>query len=446
MNKPIIISGQWYLPGEPNKTLSGTLEYIPGENISLVIHGTFELFRRKGSYVPIIHGNTQKGPITLVNTFYTRESWSNSIAFSNYRPTFAYIGIHFTATEDLRLRNSLINFHGLYTYLGLSGRKFSNLNNNNNNINWTLNYVAPEPIPFNIENNLSGHIFFEGLVNTEEHSAKFEENVWIKLNFNNEIGFVEYSQTLNCLRALFTFLSNKICYPDVILLNYSSSSDNIKLYYSNIFLGKQYGKNEQEIVSFENIKNNISGLFSKWFSYYTRINSAINIRTHSFYLDNSFSDERFFDSVRALESFHRTLRNNSLFEVNEYNRLVDSVKKSVNLETKYQIWFNNRFSFGNEPPLKHRLLGLLNEIPNSISSLITDDIEWFAKIIRNTRNYYTHKSENLQKQVFNQSQQVKATKSIELLLSYFILKEIGIDEEAIEINLKNSLEKVEKCA
>lgn len=441
MNKPLSITGEWYLPGEEARKYSGTLNYLPGEKLNLVMHGTFELFRRKGSYVPVIYGLTQKGPVTLINTFYTNENWSNNIALSNYLPTFAYIGLHFESPESFKFKDILIQYHGLYSYLGLSGRKFKNLNNKTN---WSLEYNGPEAISFKIDEILNGNIIYEGLINSEGNVSNFEEKVWVKLEYQSDIDFSQFSNTLNILRALFSFLSNNICYPTNILLNYTSQSDHVKLYYSNIFIGKHYDINERELVNFKSIRPNISEIIKNWFHSYSKFDAAINIRTHSFYLANSFSDERFFDAVRAIESFHRHSRINTIFELAEYNKLIDSVKKGTNLEDKYQEWFNNRFAFGNEPPLKMRLVQLFQEIPPSIASLITDDFEWFARMVKNTRNYYTHKDNSLKAKTFTQSQQVKATRNIEALLSYFILKEIGIPDDSILSNINNSLEVVVK--
>jgi len=441
LNSALSISGEWYLPGEDDKKYSGTLDYLPGEKLKLVIHGTFELFRRKGSYVPVIYGVTQKGPVTLINTFYTSEKWSNNIALSNYLPTFAYVGLHFHGPESFKFKDVLIQYHGLYSYLGLSGRKFKNLDNNTN---WSLDYNVPQPISFEIDEVFTGQIIYEGLINSEQNVSSLEEKVYLKLEYQNEIDFNQFSDTLHNFRSFFSFLSNNICYPINILLNYTSQSSHVKLYYSNIFIGKHYGSNEQELVSFERIRPIISEIIKKWFFNFSRFNAAINIRTHSFYLANSFSDERFFDSVRAIESFHRCSRNNTIFELSEYNRLIVSVKKEISLDVKYHEWFNNRLAFGNEPPLKMRLVELLQEIPPSIVSLITDDIDWFARMVKNTRNYYTHKDDSLRTKTFTQSQQVKATRNIETLLSYFILKEIGVPEDSILTNIKDSLEVVEK--
>lgn len=409
--------------------------------MKLTIHGSFELALKKDGFVPIIHGLTQKGPITLADTFYTRESWSNSVAFSNYLPTYAYLGIHFSTTSPIVFKEILIQFHGLYNYIGTTGKKFNNLTNTTE---WSMAYRAPEPIFFTINDQLSGKIVYEGLVNSEDNKSEFEERVWVGLSYQNNIDFESLSKDLNCLRSFFSFLSNRIIYPTNILLNYNSPGDHVKLFYSNIFMEKSYTHNYRELVKFADILGFFSNYVKSWFEKFSVLSPPINIRTHSFYLDQSYTDERFFNTVRALESFHRSSRENFLFPKEEYSALISDIKQNNPLDDKYKEWFNNIFNFGNELPLKMRLLSLFDELPKSIAESLSDDTTWLASMIKNTRNNYAHRSEDRSNKALTKIQQVKSTVSLEALLSFFILKEVGIADEILLPNLVESLEKISK--
>lgn len=69
------IKGLWWLPGERRKRNAvGTVTYSPKTGSSLEVFGKRLVADDRSFYVPVIHGDTENGPVTLLNCIF--EQWT----------------------------------------------------------------------------------------------------------------------------------------------------------------------------------------------------------------------------------------------------------------------------------------------------------------------------------------------------------------------------------
>jgi hypothetical protein len=139
--------------------------------------------------------------------------------------------------------------------------------------------------------------------------------------------------------------------------------------------------------------------------------------------------------TRVLESFHRLRRKNERVNPDDYKEFLKKIKE-VELDSRFKRLLNDRLNYGNEPTFKTRLEELFGELPESIMLLI-DEGKKLAKVVKDTRNYYTHYGDELRDKIPSKSELVSITDNLESMISFILLKEMGVDKEILATNFSN---------
>jgi hypothetical protein len=109
---------------------------------------------------------------------------------------------------------------------------------------------------------------------------------------------------------------------------------------------------------------------------------------------------------------------------------IKSIIDSTPIEHK--DWLEQKLAFSNEPALKNRLDDLIHDdIDYWIFFNGKDEGEKFATDVKNTRNYYTHYDESLSKKAFKGEELEFACSHLQLMVEYYLLKEIGLSHESL---------------
>ena len=118
--KPFERMGEWWLPENPDRRVSGVLTYGPEDGFSLKLIGSFKDSREwtkpdsSGRSVPVILGNTTEGRhFTLcecINTGTNIRQSSVIAVETSFAATFAVEGWHFPRVEDILCDRLGINY------------------------------------------------------------------------------------------------------------------------------------------------------------------------------------------------------------------------------------------------------------------------------------------------------------------------------------------------
>lgn len=149
----------------------------------------------------------------------------------------------------------------------------------------------------------------------------------------------------------------------------------------------------------------------------------------SFYNVTNALESQFLDLARAIETFHRRLRNNQERPPEEHKKMIDNIIDKVDESDK--TWLKQRLVFSHEPTLHERLEDIMEEVKSPFINRVISNYEQFVKDVKNTRNFQTHFSSRLEKKAKNGEELILLTRRLRLILVVVILQEIGLPKDQI---------------
>jgi len=428
MTEQINIFGYWFLPNKADEKKSGNLRFAPNSNIELEIFGMFGNLLLGPDRYPIILGETNEGPITLIDIWYRRRNDKHS----KYQSSFLIKGKHFTRIEDIRFDSCIVDLFGLNFFIKTKHLDFKEIDSVRN---WKIQYKAHDVISFDVADTFKGSIKFEGIPSfTNSSEAKIKENIYVKFDYSSRIDFKEILIDAGKFRGFISLINDEVSFPTKIYFRDSDGDKNLEIIHKNIFYQGQTKKWFQPIISFDELEN-FQELIQNWYREYSEIEHVFNLRLYHYKDKNFFSIDRFIDMSRVLESFHRLRRKNERVSSDDYKEFLKKIEE-VELDSTFKRLLNDRLNYGNEPTFKTRLEELFSELPGSIMLLIDEDNK-FAKVVKDTRNYYTHYGDELKDKIPSISELVSITDNLESMISFILLKEMGVNKELLATNFSN---------
>lgn len=128
------------------------------------------------------------------------------------------------------------------------------------------------------------------------------------------------------------------------------------------------------------------------------------------------------------------MRNNCKIDEDEHNKKIEYIISKIDDE-EYKKWLIDRLKYSNEPSLAMRLKEIFKEV-DFIISLNSGERKKIVKKIVDTRNYYTHFDESKKDLIMTTEELIYISKYILVILKVLIMKELGLDEAFIELQLK----------
>ncbi|WP_188205261.1 HEPN domain-containing protein [Desemzia incerta] len=263
---------------------------------------------------------------------------------------------------------------------------------------------------------------------TLEYKVKISAD-FVELYYNVDTIFKESINELYKLNALIIFLTFSRTYITKIN-GVLSGGKNIEIIQQiNTPRIKNKKLSNLYIVSPEILKKNFNSTINLWTEKVEKLEPIIDLYLSFINISNTLS-AGFLTIIQALEAFHRLTRDNKILPANEFKKKREKIVQSVPSEYKEEVAF--MLNYSNEPNLNRRLEELF-EVPNSpylFDSLeLEKSREQLIKDIKNTRNYYTHFSQNLKKKVLKGEDLFLVTGLLVAMLNYYLLEELAVDEE-----------------
>jgi hypothetical protein len=441
--------GKWKLP-ESDNWFYGTLNFDPDNGARLEIFGSFNTFLDRSSKA-IVLGKTIAGDITLIDVWYrTTRSSSNGIIVGVYRPQIIIEGHHFKNESEICFRHVTSKIFNLYQWFDQSGTEE---NYDYSNGNYRISYSKLAPISFKLNDGCEGKVLFDSPVSFGDFSNEknIKEQSYFSLDYKEKTYYEDILDDLRYLTGFITLFTYEQSYPLSITFrdeDYSESFSHrshlkyIKCFYQNSLFNSKYKLRvpHEHLVKYESVTDSFPGLIKKWYEMYQEYESVFTLMLTSFRQKNHFSVEKFMDTIKAIESFHRNSQNNERIPQKDYESLVDKILQSVNLNEDDTLWLENKLK-GNEPSLNKRLVNLIRENQNIFIIENILDEKKFAREITSSRNYYTHYDKTKEKEALKGKELFEATVNLMALLYSMIFKELGLKNANFEEGLKYHLYK-----
>ena len=396
MSENIEYIGYWYLPNKKQDELYGKLT-INDNRIDLEVYGgLFENINDSINMkeIDIINGFTICGKsITLLSNISLEFKMNMpGTAINKYGSKFMIIGNEYTSIDECILSSISSSYTNLSEWIGISG-----FNLEHSKEHMCIDYHYPQGMIYELDDyTLKINYTLKNKYNLDEINMKQHIDIVFE-------GLLDYD--LNSALEIIYDFSHFL----TLCIGQKISPYNIKA----------KDKNGKEVEIRINGVEEISPI----------IDYVVDSHSKIFHIPLSF-----IKLVQATETFSRRMRNNCKIDEDEHDKKIEYIISKIDDED-YKKWLIDRLKYSNEPSLAMRLKEIFKEV-DFIISLNSGERKKIVKKIVDTRNYYTHFDESKKDLIMTTEELIYISKYILVILKVLIMKELGLDEAFIELQLK----------
>lgn len=327
--------------------------------------------------------------------------------------------------------------------------------------NWTLylKHSFKKAISYSIDNNttISFVPYFHentNIYNNEETIIK--QYIKIRITSRKNQGLYFYIDILNKIKTLIEVAIGKsIDIKEIIgyKRDYYRVFDNKRIYNEIKIYSKDTYKDDYKepkiadmLFSLTDIINANVQLLTNWFSKYELLEPFLNLYNSCIIYEKMPFETIFLNIVQALETYHsRFICNKKEAYEKRVNELLKDVpEKSKTAHYEYLFDKTQQDKNINYIILKSRLNDLMLANFEIVFFNMSNNVfpyEFIQKVV-DTRHYYTHYSKSKEDKIFRGEELFFAINILRIVLSYYILIEIGFKKEFIEEKIKEMQGKI----
>lgn len=433
--------GEWWIPENPDKKISGFLTFSQESGGKLNLIGSFKDIEGRSAVendsYPVVLGVTTDGKyITLQSSFETNYSFTTAMTQeTSLYVNYIYVGIHLPEESYFSFNKIQAKFTYLYDWVGVSGISRESLGGGSG---FQMSYTPPEDITIRTENGKID-ITFGANIKSNYDISSINEQASIFIESNNEISFSEISQNyLFPIRSLINLGTTKANFIEELYFFLAEYPTNpIAVYYAQKFYkpkSKDYLLPLDMLFTLGDIYEDLENRINNWISISQEISSVLHLLDRVRISSDMFLELKFLSIAQAVETYHRTRKNNNFLPADEHKTRVEEILGYI--PEKYKELVKRKID-QNEKSLLVRFDELAAEKAD-IMLPIVHDIEKFNKKARDSRNYYTHYGKKKKKSSAHGIQLHWIMEKLSVLLQTCLLDEIGIaPEKQMELFSRN---------
>jgi len=442
--------GFWWFSKTPDRRVAGTLRYKVGERMTLDLLGSLtagsdDLHNEDDDLIlGTADGNrdfTLQGLIRTESRSVRREIFSSSYVIDRI-----FEGKHFPSAQDIKFTSLSISYTSFEDWF--ADLPFHETTENTDVPPDTVKFVASHVVPYPIfdcrvdaiNSTVKANLGFEGSIGIRE--LRWKSTGFIDIVPDAPRSFDWFWQVHADIRNLLTLLMNEptyaklMCaYGDAIEISPGRmSNERIYVYFMNSSRASQEEIHPADmLLIFPTIRDYIPMMLEAWFSKAELLRAVYTLFFGSMYFSDMYPRFHFLNLIQAVETFHRNLRKGQYLSESDFEpicvSLTDAIPESVGKDLREAL--KSKIRYGYEYSLRKRLRLLFAEFELQTVKLITDNSGALTDKIVDTRNYFTHYTEELQKLAFKGEAVHYANYKLRVLLIVLLLKEVGFPESII---------------
>lgn len=438
-------AGIWWLPEDPDNTISGTLKFDPTRGSNLKLIGSFKENKDFNTFLApnIILGITSDGKrITL---YKCRESGSQmgipGFLSSFFVAQVIFVGHHFEREEDIVFDSLSLTYFHLEEWTRITGIKVSVITDSNSKFEeLEISYIHPKDVKATIDD---FHISIDFSLNLSGDRIKkcvLEQTTIIKIEPHKQIHFNHYRK--NICYHIQNFLSLAIgeaVYPLTIKGKTEAckmkTTDN-KIIYNNISIfysmKRSAGKSktlypDDIFFLFEDISDDFEKYLNKWFAKSEILSPVYDLYFGTLYNPSMYLEHQFLSLIQALESYHRRVYGGKYLSDSDYIQIYEDLIKAIpkEIDNNFRESLKQKLRHHNEFSLRKRLNEILKICGDVISLLICDKKEFVNDLV-DTRNFLVHYDRDLEKRVKKNEELLDIVLKMKFILQICFLIELGM--------------------
>ncbi|GEM_PF-1017971 len=453
--------GLFWLAGKRDDEVPGTLAYDPENGAVLSLLGIFgevhEAFGRAlgGSRdeEAVIHGVTMKGkPVSLLHAHDTKRQLNMpGIASETWTSNLMVIGAYITCSDEPIFPKCYFRFNEIETWL-----EHSPFTATHDTDAKTLNVFAEKPreMPF------ASHAEFEvstvgGLYSNNKPDTRFAIDVISQMAITppeprsldwhlNRAARLQELASL-CTGHYLPLTSFELRGPDVELGGGGTRPSEVHLY-ARLIHGESgvaaTTKRRTPIVTGPELTRFNPQAVQHWFDQFEAFDPALRLFFTITSGGQMFTNIRLLLAIQALEVFHRRTGGDTVMPETEFASFADGMTAAIpaNANPDMREKLESLYRFANEPSLKQRLRAIVASLTQAFGEAPGGFNGKFLRKLVDTRNYYTHFSEELSERTLDGEGMYWATRRVILLLTLLFLQRIGLAAADIKPLLKRHRE------
>ncbi len=443
--------GHFWLPGNEQNVVPGVLNFR-NDDIAL---GLFGLLRSDstgrhqnllpGHETSIILGHGNNQAFTLYrNTEISTNLFSAGHPTSTVSSNFLFVGEHYESESDLRFDSLTVNFTDLEEWVAEVPFKRGNFRKEGHKLTSTeVTYTFPDAFEIDVPRldatiRLTFRLISEG---PGYRSHTLEHFAYLEVTPKQSKDFRWFMDALVDLQHLLALFVHQPVYPKVIEMyrktgegptaRYSESS---KVYYCHSDRNVQGASRPVDmLLPLPKIRTHLPGVLAAWFAKLDELRDVSNLHFGALYRPKMYLESHFLVLMQALESFSRSLHDGNYLSDTDYQRVADALCAAIppDIDSDLKASLKSRIKYGNEYSLRKRLGLIFDSLQSETLGLLSNDAGRFKGKIIDTRNYYTHYSEELKRKILEGEDLYWANQRLRLLLTILLLKEITVNEATI---------------
>lgn len=448
-----------------------------------------------------IIGWTEKGdPITLFDCQHFGDTWSTGYIGSRFRANYVLQGCHFGDDEEITFDSITIRFEALEQWLGITGfmrrslgeefgiefkynapdTKFVAVGNKQISFSHDLSYqtggmsASSEILSFvKIKNPFENHILIamtyeinlfiyqcrrggsETLpykIRILRHYLSYKTIFQTASKSSNPVYYKEYLQIVHHIRQFLTLGIGKAL--KIISIegenneckyNDSETLRTITVYYpSNFDLPDLDTRpSRHQLFRYSDVEDNLEKYLNTWFDKREELKPLFDLYFGLVYNSNIYLHLQLLTLTQALEAYHRRMYGGQYVSEEEYQAISKSMKEAIpgNVENDFRQKLKTSLKYQNEYSLIKRLKLILKEVLSPYSEIVeglVGNVDQFSSQVKDTRNYLTHYSQELEDEsITNYQNQIQLTQKLKILVQLCLLRELEMPPKIVVKRFQN---------
>ncbi|WP_414733914.1 HEPN domain-containing protein [Acetobacterium carbinolicum] len=452
MESKITSHGEWYIP-ETDETISGTLQInkkskqiiltlvaLATENDPL---GKIKVFGR----TDFIKGKLSSGGNILLFDCNIGGQHQELLRRTTVVVTvkYAFWNLDLNDKQDLEFKKAKVNFGEIIQWSGLCAFDWEIQSDQNTEM---LKWECKDNIKFDIDDNLKLEI--EPQLGPQSYYVTSNEMtinqyVFMYFEYLEAVSWNVILDDIKTLNSLLILGMNRSVYIDEIWYFHESHISQhgciqeMEVFQGNFVEGKhQPGIWHDYLFDINDLVNNNFNCLKNWYSKYEKLRVIVNLYESAFVFKDISMEILFLNLAQALETYHARFVSDNL---NEYIDLVDDfLRRTFELsqedEFSEHIGSYRKILIAQDAnkkfiTLKSRLGYLFLAKFEFVFSFLDYNRGDFIQTTLDTRNYFTHYSADKENKIFPKEKLPYVNGILIAVLQYYLLKEIGIDENKI---------------
>ena len=436
--------GSFWLPKNKKQKVRGKLIFTKEKGIALELEGV--LIKTPDMPCDIVLGENSDGEKYTLITCYLN-TWSTSISFRHSRQSkrtslFAkqlLVGAHFNHMEALKFKSAKFRCSNLESWVSARNFEWDSLDRTAERL-FSITYGTKPYEPVIMRDKTKIGIMTEAPEMTHGRPIQWElslvEKNFIVISPNRK---EHLNKLLEEIYAMEFFLMLCIGEPQTLIevILYQKNDEfyyweKLELLFSPIQKDSKALAVFEMLISYPEISDKFEEVVQNWRNKYREFRDIWNSFLSIHLQPNMFLEPRFLLLAQALESYHRRK-----FDMDR-GRQKAECDRIIKAQTDKEIekYLKQKLQYAHEPSFKERFRDLIMRCPRLLYFRVLNhgtrmEEEDFLTQTKNARNYYTHYDKKLTKKVPDFGVLVNITGKLQLLMHYYILSELGFEEDWI---------------